>query len=105
MLFKAGKLSDFKENVPLTFSLSKSLRIVLIRKKNQIFAVNDTCPHLGGPLGEGELEDHEIVCPWHFWRFDIRTGECTDGGSPSLSCYKAVIEEGEVYVEIPDEDQ
>lgn len=104
MKFSAGKLSDFKENVPQTFVVSNSLRVVLIRKQDRIFAINDECPHMGGPLGEGEVEDHEIVCPWHFWRFDIRTGECTDGGDDPISCYRVHIEGEEVQVEIFEEE-
>src|ERR1700738_5510537 len=40
-----------------------------------IHALDGTCPHAGGPLGEGALHDHMLVCPWHGWEYDCRTGE------------------------------
>jgi nitrite reductase/ring-hydroxylating ferredoxin subunit len=39
------------------------------------YAVDNTCPHRGGPLAEGELEGCAVTCPWHAWTFDLKTGE------------------------------
>lgn len=47
------------------------------------FATDNTCPHRGGPLAEGDLIGDEIVCPWHLWGFDLTTGRCP--GNPELS--------------------
>ena len=49
--------------------------IVLLRVGNDVFALDDVCTHDGGPLGEGELDDHSIACPRHGAKFDIRTGK------------------------------
>jgi nitrite reductase (NADH) small subunit/3-phenylpropionate/trans-cinnamate dioxygenase ferredoxin subunit len=43
------------------------------------FAIDDTCPHQGGPLGEGEVEGMVVTCPWHEWRYDVRTGVNVEG--------------------------
>ncbi len=51
------------------------LSIVLLNHEGEFFAIADLCTHDDGPLGEGEVEDHEIICPRHGARFDIRTGE------------------------------
>lgn len=51
------------------------LSIVLLNHSGEFYAIEDLCTHDDGPLGEGEVEDHEIVCPRHGARFDIRTGE------------------------------
>jgi len=40
----------------------------------QVFAVEDRCPHLGGPLSKGTLGGRLITCPWHGWRVDVTTG-------------------------------
>ena len=40
------------------------------------FAVfENRCPHANGPLGEGRVHKNSVVCPWHFFRFDLVTGE------------------------------
>ena len=51
------------------------LSIVLLNQEGELYAIADLCTHDNGPLGEGEVEDHEIICPRHGARFDIRTGE------------------------------
>lgn len=49
--------------------------IVVFNVDGEYFAIDDTCTHDQGPLGEGDLEDHQIICPRHGARFDIRSGE------------------------------
>ena len=49
--------------------------VVIFNIAGDFYAIADICTHDDGPLGEGEIEDHEIVCPRHGARFDIRTGE------------------------------
>ncbi len=49
--------------------------IVIIRMKNEYYAIADVCSHDDGPVGEGALEGYEIICPRHGARFDIRTGQ------------------------------
>ena len=38
------------------------------------YAIENTCPHRGGPLAEGEMNGEEVICPWHGARFNIKTG-------------------------------
>lgn len=51
------------------------ISIVLLNQAGEYYAIADICTHDDGPLGEGEVEDHEIICPRHGARFDIRTGD------------------------------
>lgn len=41
----------------------------------ELHAMEGTCPHRGGPLGHGALHGHTLVCPWHGWEYDCRTGQ------------------------------
>jgi nitrite reductase (NADH) small subunit len=56
--------------------------IALFNVGGKIYALDNTCLHQGGPLGEGLLEGEVVTCPWHFWEFNVRTGEKV--GEPSL---------------------
>jgi len=49
--------------------------VVIFNIAGDIYAIADVCTHDDGPLGDGEVEDHEIICPRHGARFDIKTGE------------------------------
>lgn len=42
----------------------------------EVVVTDGTCPHRGGPIGEGVIRDGAVVCPWHWYVFDLRTGEC-----------------------------
>jgi nitrite reductase/ring-hydroxylating ferredoxin subunit len=53
----------------------KGKEIALFNIEGIFFALQNACPHEEGPLFEGEIEGHEVTCPWHGARFDVRTGE------------------------------
>ena len=66
-------------------------KIALFHTANGFFAADNTCPHRGGPLSEGDVLGNEIVCPWHFWTFNIESGACV--GNPD---FRVVIHEVKV---------
>jgi len=51
--------------------------IVIFNLAGIYYAIGDICSHDNGPVGDGEIEEHEIICPRHGARFDIRTGKAT----------------------------
>lgn len=51
--------------------------VVLFNIAGRFFAIGDVCTHDRGPLGDGELDGYEVVCPRHGARFDVRTGRAT----------------------------
>lgn len=56
--------------------------IAVYHTERGFFSTDNTCPHRGGPLAQGDLIGNEINCPWHFWGFDLATGLC--GGNPEI---------------------
>ncbi len=58
----------------LFFELDGSA-IVIFNLAGKLFAIGDVCTHDNGPLGDGEVDQFEVVCPRHGARFDIRTGK------------------------------
>jgi nitrite reductase (NADH) small subunit len=64
-----------------------------------IRALFGTCPHQGGPLGQGVLEGPMISCPWHCWQFDSATGVCISGDDIALATYPVKVEDGGVFVD------
>ena len=49
-------------------------RIAIFRHRDEFFALDETCPHRGGPLHEGSITDGILMCPWHDWRFELASG-------------------------------
>src|ERR1700741_5681068 len=48
--------------------------IAMANVEGKVYAINSTCLHRGGPLGQGLLEGKVLTCPWHGWRFDVTSG-------------------------------
>ena len=46
--------------------------------EGKIYAIDEMCTHEGGPLDEGELDGHNLKCPWHYAVFDVRNGKVSD---------------------------
>ena len=67
-------------------------------------ALEDTCPHAGAPLSDGEVEEGVVTCPLHAWRFDCRTGKWCDNPKSDLGVrtFEVRVEEGDVRVCVPD---
>jgi len=75
--------------------------IALFRVKDEYFALANVCLHRGGPLGEGSLNGSTITCPWHGWKFDVRTGSFTVIPTLKVPTYKVKEQNGSVMIEIP----
>lgn len=75
--------------------------IALFNVDGAFYAVDNTCPHSGGPLGEGSLDGDIVVCPWHGWRFNVRTGERPDMPHFTVACCPVRVEEDAIQVALP----
>jgi len=65
-------------------------------------ALDNRCPHQGGPLGEGSIEKGVLRCPWHGWDFDPLTGRAP-GFDDGVEAFPVEVREDGVYVQLPDE--
>jgi nitrite reductase (NADH) small subunit/3-phenylpropionate/trans-cinnamate dioxygenase ferredoxin subunit len=73
--------------------------VALFRDRGAIVAFEDACPHAGAPLSAGVCRDGEVVCSWHGFRFDARTGVCPlYAGAPSATVRAVRVEQGRVLV-------
>ncbi len=65
------------------------------------FALDNSCAHRGGPLGEGDLDGTVVVCPWHAWRWDVKTGANVNNPAVKMACFPVSVDGGRVFVELP----
>lgn len=82
----------------------EGLRLCFGRAGEETFAIDDTCPHAGGSLLEGMLDEDLVICPLHAYGFEIRTGRCVDDASCSVSAYPTRVEGGMLQVRIKERD-
>ncbi len=73
--------------------------ICIANVNGEINAMDNICLHRGGPLGQGVIENGKVICPWHGWAWDLKTGEAGPLGA-KVSVYPVKIQGGDVLVEI-----
>ena len=74
--------------------------LALFNVDGTFHALDNACPHRGGPLGEGDLDGPIVVCPWHAWRWDVTTGVNANNPAVTVARLPVRVEAGEVFVEV-----
>jgi nitrite reductase (NADH) small subunit/3-phenylpropionate/trans-cinnamate dioxygenase ferredoxin subunit len=70
-----------------------------------VHVIDDTCPHMGASLGSGFVENGNVTCPWHFWRFRLADGAWADNPRMGVACYPVRVEGDDVLVQLPPRNQ
>jgi nitrite reductase/ring-hydroxylating ferredoxin subunit len=73
-------------------------RIALFNCDGTFYAIRGSCPHMGGELWEGLLIGDIVTCPWHGWRFNVKTGKNPAAEVVAVRTYDVKVEGDEVYV-------
>ena len=64
------------------------------------YGLDNECPHRDGPLGEGEIEGDTVLCPWHAWQVNIRTGAVLHTADFCVASHACKVEDGSVYMDV-----
>lgn len=80
--------------------LCGSKEICIANVNGEYSAMDNVCLHQGGPLGQGMVENGKVVCPWHGWEWDPKTGCAAHNANARVAVYPIKIENGDVLVEI-----
>jgi len=75
-------------------------RIALFNVDGNVYAIDDVCPHQGGPLGEGALSGCYVTCPWHAWDFDVTTGELDGDPETQVETFDVRVEGGDILIRL-----
>jgi len=88
-----GRLAEVRSRLPFVFGFAGQ-RFRIVELEGELVAHSTECPHLLGPLDDCVLSDGRILCPWHGYQFDVRTGRSSDGRSLRLrSAPRVVVDE------------
>jgi nitrite reductase (NADH) small subunit len=96
---KAARWDDIGEGQSRVIEVS-GREIALFKIEGQVYALNNTCPHRGGPLAEGFISGSEVICPWHAWAFDVKTGAYAFTPELAVETFEVRIENGEILVRV-----
>ena len=82
------------------FPCGENKMVCVANVGGELSALDNVCLHRGGPLGEGDLEELIVTCPWHGWQYDLATGECLMNPKANISLYPVSVESEAVWVEV-----
>jgi len=72
--------------------------VALFNVGGTYYALHNTCRHRGGPLGEGELSNSVVTCPWHGWQYDVTTGEKVANPEIRVEKFEVRVEGDDILV-------
>lgn len=75
-------------------------RIAVFNVDGAYYAIDDSCAHQGGPLGEGELDGTIVTCPWHAWMYDVTTGLNVDDPELAVAKYEVRVQGTSILVAV-----
>ena len=74
--------------------------VCLANVNGELSALDNVCPHRQGPLGQGWIEGEAVVCPWHSWAFDVKTGAAVYPEKERVDVFPLRIEDEDVLINI-----
>jgi nitrite reductase (NADH) small subunit len=93
-----------KDDVPIDKGKEYALngkKIAIFNVNGNYYATEALCRHQDGPLAEGKLTGEIVECPWHFWHYNVRTGELLDFlKDVRLDTYKVEVRDDDIYIDI-----
>ena len=96
---RAAKAADVAAGTIREVSVGSTM-VALANVGGSFYAINNTCLHRGGPLGQGALEGRTVTCPWHGWQFDVTTGKAGMNPNTGVACYPTEVRGDEVFIDV-----
>lgn len=94
---KVARISDLVPGKGMVVVVNGT-RIALFNCDGSFYAIKGTCPHMGGELGEGLLQGEVVTCPWHGWRFNVRTGKNPEAEVVAVRSFEVKVEGEDIFV-------
>ena len=100
-LVPVASLSQLQQAIRQTVEVKGKL-VALFWHNERVYAIDDACPHMGGPLSNGDLANGIVRCPWHGWQFRLETGVWADAPNTGtkLNTYATKIDGDQIFLEV-----
>ena len=94
------KAADVSEVLPGTVKHVVLLgkHIALCNVGGAFYALDNVCAHRGAPLSDGWLDGDKLECPWHAWKFSVKTGQLTADCRMGVATYEVKVEGAEIFI-------
>ena len=97
-----GLSTDIKRGFSKSYLIKneeeKNIEIAIFNIDGVFYAISNSCIHKGGPLSKGFLDGDIVTCPWHGWKYSVKTGESSHEGGDSVNSYEVKIIEDKIFV-------
>ncbi len=97
-----GLSTDIKRGFSKSYLIKneeeKNIEIAVFNIEGLFYAISNSCIHKGGPLSKGFLDGDIVTCPWHGWKYSVKTGESSHEGGDSVNSYEVKIIEDKIFV-------
>ncbi|WP_458747396.1 Rieske 2Fe-2S domain-containing protein [Candidatus Nitrosocosmicus sp. T] len=97
-----GLSTEIKSGESKSFSIKteeeKNIEIAVFNLNGSFYAISNSCIHKGGPLSNGFLNGDIVTCPWHGWKYSVKTGKSLHEGGDSVNSYDIKIAGNKLYV-------
>ena len=101
LIINLGSVTKIPRGEGRVFKVGRSSLAVFHTRAGRVFATEATCPHKAGPLADGIVGEHKVICPLHAFVFDLSTGESVGNTCEALTTYPVELnEKGEILVGI-----
>jgi len=98
MATRVASRADIPEGTGKVVDLAGK-KIALFNVGGKFYAIDNTCKHRGGPLGEGTLDGTVVTCPWHGWEYDVTSGINLDDEKVKVGCHAVKLEGDDILIE------
>jgi nitrite reductase/ring-hydroxylating ferredoxin subunit len=75
------------------------IEVAVFRSDGDLYAIEGRCPHKGASLGNGTLENGQVTCPWHDWKFDLKTGAGLTSPSSAVASLAVRVNDGSIEID------
>lgn len=98
--YRLGPVKDIPRGEGRAYAVDGEQVAVFRLRDGSLRAVSAVCPHRGGPIADGQIDDRVVLCPLHTNTFDLTSGECLSGGD-ALRTYPVRVDGPDVVVTLP----
>lgn len=98
---EVGTLNDIPKRAARVVKTARGDIAIFRTMDDQVFALDDKCPHKGGPLSQGIVQGESVTCPLHNWVISLRTGEAQGADQGCTRTIAVKLQEGRILLSWP----